>query len=179
MTVLYGWKKTKKRKQNKSTTFALFGWKIWFSRRKKLWFSEWKLTKRLKLKRLNDRKLRQVTHAYVHRLADVHFAGFAPAFSLSLCDSEYARKPPVPIASVVRQHSKKKKKTDLRLKNLWWTVRFFWTLWLFGLTDFAGFGSFALRTIPRRFSMERIWLIAFQTMLNNEWNLETDKWKEF
>ena len=22
----------------------------------------------------------QLTHAYVHRLADVHFAGFAPAF---------------------------------------------------------------------------------------------------
>ena len=41
------------------------------------------------------------THAYVHRLADVHLAGFAPAFTLSLCDSEYARKPPVPIASVV------------------------------------------------------------------------------
>ena len=59
-----------------------------------------------------------LTHAYGHRLADVHFAGFAPAFTLSLCDSEYARKPPVPIASVVRQHSKKKKKTDLRLKNL-------------------------------------------------------------
>jgi len=34
---------------------------------------------------------------YVHRLADVHLAGFAPAFALSLCDSEYARKPPVPI----------------------------------------------------------------------------------
>jgi len=32
----------------------------------------------------------------------VHLAGFAPAFTLSLCDSEYARKPPVPIASVVR-----------------------------------------------------------------------------
>ena len=42
------------------------------------------------------------THAYGHRLADVHSAGFAPAFALSLCDSEYARKPPVPIASVVR-----------------------------------------------------------------------------
>ncbi|MDD3191815.1 MAG: hypothetical protein PHP41_03590, partial [Bacilli bacterium] len=39
--------------------------------------------------------------AYVHRLADVHFAGFAPAFTLSFHDSEYARKPPVPIASVV------------------------------------------------------------------------------
>jgi hypothetical protein len=38
-----------------------------------------------------------------HRLADVHLAGFAPAFTLSLCDSEYARNPPVPIASVVER----------------------------------------------------------------------------
>ena len=44
-----------------------------------------------------------------HRLADVHLAGFAPAFTLSLCDSEYARKPPVPIASVVRCNPKKNK----------------------------------------------------------------------
>ena len=29
---------------------------------------------------MNDR----LTHAYVHRLADVHLAGFAPAFPLSL-----------------------------------------------------------------------------------------------
>ena len=50
-----------------------------------------------------------ITHAYVHRLADVHLAGFAPAFALSLCDSEYARKPPVPIASGV---GNKCKKTD-------------------------------------------------------------------
>ena len=49
-----------------------------------------------------------LTHAYVHRLADVHSAGFAPAFTLSLCDSEYARKPPVPIASVVRWQCRKK-----------------------------------------------------------------------
>jgi len=26
--------------------------------------------------------------------AEVHFAGFAPAFTLSLCDSERSRKPP-------------------------------------------------------------------------------------
>ncbi len=29
-----------------------------------------------------------LTHAYAHRLADVHFAGFAPAFTLSLGDSD-------------------------------------------------------------------------------------------
>ena len=42
------------------------------------------------------------THAYVHWLADPDryrdrlciSAGFAPAFTLSLCDNEYARKPP-------------------------------------------------------------------------------------
>jgi hypothetical protein len=34
-----------------------------------------------------------LTRAYCHLLADVHLAGFAPAFTLSLCDSEYARKP--------------------------------------------------------------------------------------
>ena len=54
-------------------------------------------------------KCQPLTHAYVHWLADVHLAGFAPAFTLSLCDSEYARKPPVPIASVVRRHFKKEK----------------------------------------------------------------------
>jgi len=36
----------------------------------------------------------QLTHAYVHWLADVQLAGFAPAFTLSLCDSERSRKPP-------------------------------------------------------------------------------------
>ncbi len=35
-----------------------------------------------------------LTHAYVHWLADVHFGSFAPAFTLSLCDSERSRKPP-------------------------------------------------------------------------------------
>jgi hypothetical protein len=43
----------------------------------------------------------------------VHFAGFAPAFTLSLCDSEYARNPPVPIASVVSSKPKKKEKPHL------------------------------------------------------------------
>ena len=57
-----------------------------------------------------------VTHAYVHRLADVHLAGFAPAFTLSLCDREYARKPPVPIASVVRGSYKKRKTENKKIK---------------------------------------------------------------
>ena len=37
----------------------------------------------------------------------MHLAGFAPAFTLSLCDSERSRKPPVPIASVVSGKFKK------------------------------------------------------------------------
>ena len=39
-------------------------------------------------------KLRQVTPAYAQLAADVHFAGVAPAFTLSLGDSERSRKPP-------------------------------------------------------------------------------------
>ncbi len=52
-----------------------------------------------------------------HRLADVHLAGFAPAFTLSLCDSEYARSPPKPIASVVMANSRKRKKTTVKHEN--------------------------------------------------------------
>ena len=58
-------------------------------------------------------KLQAITHAYGHRLADEHLAGFAPAFTLSLCDSEYARKPPVPIASGVSGKCKKIKVLQL------------------------------------------------------------------
>jgi len=47
-------------------------------------------------------KLQAITHAYGHRLADVHSGSFAPAFTLSFHDSECSRKPPMPIASVVR-----------------------------------------------------------------------------
>ena len=42
-----------------------------------------------------------------HWLADVHSAGFAPAFTLSQGDSERSRKPPMPIASVVTAKCKK------------------------------------------------------------------------
>ncbi|MDD4109306.1 MAG: hypothetical protein PHH93_11360 [Prolixibacteraceae bacterium] len=34
-----------------------------------------------------------LTRAYCHLLADVIFGSFAPAFTLSFHDSEYARKP--------------------------------------------------------------------------------------
>ena len=66
-----------------------------------------------KATKTTQKNTERLTHAYVHRLADMHSAGFAPAFTLSLCDSEYARKPPVPIASVVTKHAKKRKTTDM------------------------------------------------------------------
>jgi hypothetical protein len=43
---------------------------------------------------------------------------FAPAFTLSLCDNEYARNPPAPIAFVVMAYSKKGKRRTQLLKNL-------------------------------------------------------------
>ena len=57
-----------------------------------------------------------LTHAYVHWLADVHSGGFAPALASlifnSLCRSTTANAPAnrqMPIASVVRRHSRNKK----------------------------------------------------------------------
>ena len=50
-----------------------------------------------------------LTHAYVHLLADVHLAGFAPAFTLSQCDSEYARKPQ-------DAHSVPRSRTSVKIK---------------------------------------------------------------
>jgi len=44
----------------------------------------------------------------VQWLAEVHLAGFAPAFTLSFHDSEFARKPPMLLASVVTSKPKKK-----------------------------------------------------------------------
>jgi len=44
-----------------------------------------------------------------HWLADVHFAVFASAFTLSLCDSEAPANRQMPIASVVMRKCKKRK----------------------------------------------------------------------
>ena len=57
-------------------------------------------------------KLQAITHAYVHWLADVHLAGFAPAFTLSLCDSECSRKPPNAHSLGRYQQAEKKKETE-------------------------------------------------------------------
>jgi hypothetical protein len=54
-----------------------------------------------------------LTHAYAHLLADVQFGGFAPAFTLSFHDSEYARKPQVPIPRSLAASRKKKKERRL------------------------------------------------------------------
>jgi len=54
----------------------------------------------------------------VQWLAEVHLAGFAPAFTLSFHDSEFARKPPMLLASVVSGHSKKEKMTELLTEKI-------------------------------------------------------------
>ena len=70
-------------------------------------------------------KLQAITHAYVHWLADVQFGSFAPAFTLSLCDSEYARKLPMPIASVVSSKPKKIKNLIMNLAFLFLSAGLF------------------------------------------------------
>jgi len=47
-----------------------------------------------------------------HWLADVHLAGFAPAFTLSFHDSECSRKPPNAHSLGRWQQAEKKKKND-------------------------------------------------------------------
>ena len=91
-----------------------------------------------------------LTHAYVHRLADVVFGSFAPAFTLSLCDSEYARKPPVPIASVVRCHSEKLKDRDLFAEKSLTNCPFCDMKRLFAFCRLLTSDNFFGRTIPRR-----------------------------
>ena len=107
-----------------------------------------------------------------HRLADVHLAGFAPAFTLSLCDSEYARKPPVPIASVVRCHSEKLKDRDLFAEKSLTNCPLFDMKRLFGFDRLLTSDSFFGRTIPRRLSKERFWFSRFR-----QWLIKTETWK--
>ena len=72
-----------------------------------------------------------ITHAYVHWLADVHLAVFAPAFTLSFHDSECSRKPPVPIASVVRlRKNLRLSPTQLLAKNTDKRVKYFLLFYL-------------------------------------------------
>ena len=50
-------------------------------------------------------------------LADLQLAGYAPAFTLSLDDSECSRKPPMPIVWVVIRQCKKKEKGSKFVKR--------------------------------------------------------------
>ncbi len=109
-----------------------------------------------------------LTHAYVHRLADVHLAGFAPAFTLSFHDSEYARKPPVPIASVVSGHSWKGKKRQICIEKSLRNCPLFDIKRLFGFDRLLTSDNFCGRTIPRRFSKEENRLFSFGTMTTKD-----------
>ena len=91
-----------------------------------------------------------LTHAYVHRLADVHSAGFAPAFTLSFHDSECSRKPPIRIVSVVRCHSEKLKDRDLFAEKSLTNCPLFDIDRLFGFCRLLTSDNFTGRTIPRR-----------------------------
>ena len=103
-----------------------------------------------------------------HRLADVHLAGFAPAFTLSLCDSEYARNPPVPIASVVSGHSWKGKKRQICIEKSLRNCPLFHIDRQFSLDRLSTSDNFSERTIPRRFSKEESWLFSFGTMTTKD-----------
>jgi len=50
-----------------------------------------------------------LTHAYAHLLVDMHLAVFAPAFTVSLSDSEAPANRRMRIASVVSGNARKKK----------------------------------------------------------------------
>ena len=63
-------------------------------------------------KRLNEKKNEGITHAYALWAANVLLAVLAPAFPLSLHDRKFARRPPKPIASVVRGYGKKRTRNE-------------------------------------------------------------------
>ncbi|MEI8274192.1 MAG: hypothetical protein WCG08_16385, partial [Paludibacter sp.] len=53
----------------------------------------WSYIEIIRKKYIERTKHKPLTHAYVHWLADVQLAVFAPAFTLSFHDSECSRKP--------------------------------------------------------------------------------------
>jgi hypothetical protein len=59
-----------------------------------MWFARRKIVPQPKLKRLINKKLRPHNTRLCALAVDVHLAGFAPAFTLSLGDSERSRNPP-------------------------------------------------------------------------------------
>jgi len=60
----------------------------------------------------------------VYLLVDVHFAGFAPAFTVSLCDSEAPANRRMPIASVVRGNFRKQNFTMKQLRLIYILLTF-------------------------------------------------------
>ena len=163
-------KKLRQKIKNKTTAFVLFGWKIWFNWRQFYRILEWKLTYRLKLKWLHGRKLQQVTHIYAHLATDALVVAFAPAFPFVAQRQESSRKSPTRIVSGVRWHSKKRKKTDLLLKNLWRTVRFFSTFWLFCNDRIYWISWFCSADNSSQIFEGRNWTYTFQTVMHNDWN---------
>ena len=113
-------------------------------------------------KRINKTKSLPLTPAYGQWRLKCISQVFAPAFTLSLCDSEYARKPPVPIASVVMGQCEKQEDKVLRMKSLWRTVRF--STW----KDFLVLTGFWLRTafaggqFLADFKGKDFWLLALR-----------------
>ena len=59
-----------------------------------------------------------LTHAYVHWLADLHLAGFAPAFTLSFHDRECSPNRQIPVASVVLGNVSRPKNKVLVKSNI-------------------------------------------------------------
>ena len=160
MTVLCR-QKTKKKKYKKLNSFWAFRLETAVWQTTEIWVARVFTFYRLTFKRLNDTKLQAITHAYVHRLADVHSAGFAPAFTLSFHDSECSRKPPVPIASVVMAYSKKGKRRTRLLKNLWRTVRFRLDFTTCRLDWICWFSGFCTADNSSQILKERIWFFNF------------------
>ena len=108
-----------------------------------------------------------LTHAYALWAANVLLAVFAPAFPLSFHDRKFARKPPVPIASVVMGQCKKQEDNvfvwkvfdELSAFRHEKTFRF-WQTFDFGQLLRADNSSQILK--------ERIWLLTFMTINLND-----------
>ena len=96
-----------------------------------------------------------LTHAYVHLLADVHSAVFAPAFTISLCDSDTPANRRMPIASVVMGQCKKQEDKVFAYEKSLTNCPLFDMKRLFGFDRLLTSDNFYERTIPRRLSKER------------------------
>ena len=85
-----------------------------------------------------------------------------PLGLLCLSTSRQSRKPPVPIASVVRAYSKKDKRRTRLLKNLWRTVRFYDINWRVLLSRICAFSCICTADNSSQILKERIGLSTFR-----------------